>query len=188
MKKLNLGCGFDRRDDYINADNFKECNPDILINIRETPWLFEDNEFEHILIKHVLEHVGKDYEEFRLIMKELYRITKNQGTIEIHVPHFRHDTFWSDPTHVRAFTPLTFQMMSKSQNDEWIRRKANYSMIAYEMGVNFEIINLAQVYDTFWLQKEEKGEIERDELRQIAGRQWNVVKELQITLKTIKPF
>ena len=61
-------------------------------------------------------------------------------------------------------------------------------MIAYEMGVNFEIINLAQVYDTFWLQKEAKGEIKRDELRQIAGRQWNVVKELQITLKTIKPF
>ena len=50
----------------------------ILINIRETPWLFEDNEFDHILIKHVLEHVGKDYEEFRAIMKELYRIIKNQ--------------------------------------------------------------------------------------------------------------
>ena len=69
MKKLNLGCGFDRRGDYVNADNFKECNPDMLIDMRETPWLFEDNEYDHILIKRVLEYVGKDYEEFLSIMK-----------------------------------------------------------------------------------------------------------------------
>ncbi|KZR74250.1 Methyltransferase domain protein [Prochlorococcus marinus str. MIT 1323] len=188
MKKLNLGCGFDRRDDYVNADNFEECKPDILMNIKETPWRFEDDEFDHILLKHVLEHVGQDYDEFKLIMQELYRITKNEGTIEIHVPHFRHDTFWSDPTHVRAFTPLTFNMMSKAQNDEWIKRKANYSMIAYDMNVDFEIVNGVQVYDNYWLHKEATGEITRDDLRRFAGAQWNVIKELQITLKAIKPF
>ena len=61
-------------------------------------------------------------------------------------------------------------------------------MIVYGMGVNFEIINAAHVYDTSWHQKEAPGEIKKDELRQIAGRKWNVIKELQITHKTIKPF
>ena len=40
---------------------------------------------------------------------------------------------WSDPTHVRAFTPLTFWMMSKKQNDEWIAKRANYTMLAHVM-------------------------------------------------------
>ena len=188
MNKLNLGCGFDHRDGYLNADSFQECKPDVLINIEETPWAFRDNAYQHILLKHVLEHVGQSYSSFKAIMQELYRITANQGTIEIHIPHFRHDTFWSDPTHVRAFTLLTFQMMSKAQNDEWIQKRANYSMIAYDMNVNFEVIKAIQVYDNHWVQKKENGSISDEELSVYSHEKWNVVKELQITIKAIKPF
>ena len=188
MKKLNLGCGFDYRTGYVNADKFEECKPDVLMNIEDTPWDFSDNEFDHVLLKHVLEHVGQSYFKFKSIMQELYRATKNNGTIEIHIPYFKHDTFWSDPTHVRAFTPLTFQMMSKAQNDDWIKKKANYSMIAYDMGVNFEVAHAAQVYDNYWIQKEANGEVTREKLREMAPLQWNVVRELQVKLKVIKPF
>ena len=38
MRKLNLGCGFDKRDGFVNADNFAECEPDIHIDIEQTPW------------------------------------------------------------------------------------------------------------------------------------------------------
>ena len=188
MKKLNLGCGFDYRNGYVNADNFEECKPDVLMNIEDTPWNFSDNEFDYVLLKHVLEHVGQSYFKFKSIMQELYRATKKNGLIEIHIPYFKHDTYWSDPTHVRAFTLLTFQMMSKAQNDDWIKKKANYSMIAYDMGVNFEVAHAAQVYDNYWIQKELNGEVTREKLREIAAVQWNVVRELQVKLKVIKPF
>ncbi len=188
MKKLNLGSGFDYRNGYVNADNFKECKPDVLMNIEDTPWNFSDNEFDYVLLKHVLEHVGQSYFKFKSIMQELYRATKNNGTIDIHIPYFKHDTYWSDPTHVRAFTLLTFQMMSKAQNDDWIKKKANYSMIAYDMGVNFEVVHAAQVYDNYWIQKESNGEVTREKLREIAAVKWNVVRELQVKLKVIKPF
>ena len=188
MKKLNLGCGFDYRPGYVNADNFEECNPDVLMNIEDTPWNFSDNEFDYVLLKHVLEHVGQSYLKFKSIMQELYRTTKNNGLIEIHIPYFKHDTYCSDPTHVRAFTLLTFQMMSKAQNDDWIKKKANYSMIAYDMGVNFEVAHAAQVYDNYWIQKESNGEVTREKLREMAAVQWNVVRELQVKLKVIKPF
>ena len=65
------------------------------------------------------------FADFKKVMAELYRITAPNEIIEIHVPHYRHDTWWSDPTHVRAFTPLTVQMMSKRKNDVWISQKAN---------------------------------------------------------------
>lgn len=37
MAKLNLGCGFDKREGWINADNFKECHPDVLFDIQTFP-------------------------------------------------------------------------------------------------------------------------------------------------------
>ena len=186
MRKLNLGCGFDKREGFVNADNFAECEPDVYIDIEQTPWPLADNSFDYILMKHVLEHVGADFKTFACVMRELYRVTAPGGIIEIHVPHFRHDTWWSDPTHVRAFTPLTFRMMSKKQNDEWIAKRANYTMLAHVMKVDFEITEALQVYEPQWWQKVQAGELSQDKLRAMADQQWGVVKELQVKLKAVK--
>ena len=98
----------------------------------------------------------------------------------------RHDTWWSDPTHVRAFTPLTFRMMSKKQNDEWIAKRANYTMLAHVMKVDFEITEALQVYEPQWWQKVQAGALSQDKLRAMADQQWGVVKELQVKLKAVK--
>lgn len=187
MAKLNLGCGFDKRDGFVNADNFEACQPDVFVDIETTPWPFEDSAFDYVLMKHVLEHVGATFDGFKAVMRELYRVTEHGGIIEIQVPHFRHDTYWSDPTHVRAFTPLTFRMMSKAQNDVWIAAKANYSMIAYAMEVDFELAEAVQVYDPAWLAKERAGEITREQLREMAQSNWGVIKELHVKLRVVKP-
>lgn len=188
MNRLNLGCGFDKREGFINADSFTECSPDVLMDIESYPWPFEDDQFDYILMKHVLEHVGASFADFRLVMRELYRVLKPGGRVEIHVPDYRHATYWSDPTHVRPFTILTFEMMSKKKNDEWIARRANYSMIAYALGVDFEVETGVQVYDPAWLAKEAAGQYTRAQLRELAVTQWGVVKELHVTLVAIKPF
>lgn len=186
MKKLNLGCGFDKRDGFVNADNFPECQADLFIDIEQTPWPLEDSSFDFVLMKHVLEHVGADFPTFRSVMQELYRVIAPGGMIEIHVPHFRHDTWWSDPTHVRAFTPLTFQMMSKKQNDHWISEKANYTMLAYALKVDFELVEAVHVYDATWSQKVVTGELTQEQLRTLADQQWGVVKEMQVKLRAVK--
>lgn len=188
MAKLNLGCGFDKREGWINADNFKECDPDVFVDIESVPWPFEDDSFDHILMKHVLEHVGATFAGFRAVMRELYRVLKPGGLLEVHVPHFRHDTYWSDPTHVRAFTALTFEMMSKAKNDEWIAKRANYTMLAYALGVDFEFVEGVQSYDPEWLAREKRGEIDRATLRRSANELWGVVRELKITVRAVKPW
>ena len=188
MNRLNLGCGFDKREGFINADSFTECSPDVLMNIESFPWPFEDDQFDYILMKHVLEHVGATFADFRLVMRELYRVLKPGGRLEIHVPDYRHATYWSDPTHVRPFTVMTFEMMSKKKNDVWIETRANYSMIAYALGVDFEVEIALQIYDSALLAKESAGQITRAQLREMAVTQWGVVQELQVTLTAIKPF
>ncbi len=186
MKKLNLGCGFDKREGFINADNFPECQPDVLFNIEQTPWPLVSNDFDYVLMKHVLEHVGAEFGVISKVMQELYRVTAPDGIIEIHVPHFRHDTWWSDPTHVRAFTLLTFKMMSRKQNDEWIRQRANYTMLAHVMYVDFEVVEALQVYDQAWWKKVEAGELTQDQLRANGDTLWGVVKELQFKIRVVK--
>lgn len=186
MAKLNLGCGFDKREGFINADNFPECEPDVMVDIETIPWPFQDNQFDYILLKHVLEHVGATFEGFRSVMQELYRVIAPGGVIEIQVPDYRHNTFWSDPTHVRAFTYTTFEMMSKKKNDEWIERRANYSMLAYMLKVDFEIVSASQVYSSEWLEKEKRGEITREELREAGLTKLGVIRELHVKIKAIK--
>ncbi|MET0271917.1 MAG: hypothetical protein ABW360_02900 [Phenylobacterium sp.] len=184
--KLNLGCGFDKREGWLNVDNFVECEPDQRLDIERTPWDLPTDGFEQILMKHVLEHVGADFKVFAAVMRELHRVAAPDGRIDIHVPHVRHDTFWSDPTHVRAFTPLSFQMMSKRQNREWMERRANYTMLAFVMEVDFEVESIVQVYDAAWWAKVERGELTREQIRDLAQTQWNVARELQVTLRAVK--
>jgi hypothetical protein len=77
-------------------------------------------------------------------------------------------------------------MMSKKKNDEWIAKRANYTMLAHVMQVDFEIAEALQVYDPMWWQKVQAGELSQEQLRAMADQQWGVVKELQVKLKAVK--
>ena len=186
MQKLNLGCGFDKRAGFVNADRFPLCRPDVLFDIDQAPWPWRDNSFGYILLKHVLEHVGADFSTFSDVLRELYRVAAPGGTIEIHVPDYRHESWWADPTHVRAFTPLTFQMLSKKQNDAWIAARANFTMLAHVLDVDFEVIDATMVYDPQWWQKTTSGEIAEEQLHAMARHYWGIYNELQVRLRVVK--
>ena len=188
IRQLNLGCGFDKRRGFINADNFPQCEPDVLLDIETLPWPFADDAFDYILMKHVLEHVGATFASFRGVMRELYRVTAPGGVVEIHIPYYRHQAYWSDPTHVRVFTPKTFEMMSKARNDEWIAAKSNYTMLAYALGVDFDLFRTVPTYDSAWQKKLDSGEVTQAEVNAAVLREWEVIKELKMALRAVKPW
>lgn len=108
--KINLGCGTKKLKGYINCDISPEVKPDKIINL-EKKLPFKDNSTGVVVANHVLEHVNN----FVPLMHELHRICKKRAKLKIKVPFYSYVSFYSDPTHVRFFTPFTFHHFANEE-------------------------------------------------------------------------
>jgi predicted SAM-dependent methyltransferase len=107
-KKLNLGCGVDIKEGWINLDSARLPGVDVVHDIETLPLPFRDEEFDEILAHDVLEHV-----EYIPVLKDLCRILKKGGTLTIRVPHFTSKNNFIDPTHKKQFSVNTFDFFVK---------------------------------------------------------------------------
>lgn len=83
MRKLNVSCGFEHLEGYINIDSDPRVRPDILRNI-EQGLPFDDNSVDEIFSKHTLEHISPD--KIHWVMAEIYRVLKPNGILKVIVP------------------------------------------------------------------------------------------------------
>jgi SAM-dependent methyltransferase len=113
MKRLNLGCGTDIRKDWVNLDIADIEGVDIVHDINKLPLPFGNEEFDHILCNNILEHV-----EYVPLLKELHRILKRGGILEICVPHFTSQDNFIDPTHRKMFSYRTFEFFVMNSSFE----------------------------------------------------------------------
>lgn len=110
MNKLNLGCGKDIKEGYINLDCVKLPGVDMIHDINKFPWPLKDNTFDEVYCSHVLEH----FEDFIKVMKEIKRVCKKDARIVIRVPHFSCGVSYRDPTHKRLFSYCTFDYFTEN--------------------------------------------------------------------------
>lgn len=78
--RINLGCGTNPLQGWINVDIDESCHPDVVHNLRDT-LPFPDNYADEILISHVLMYFTRD--EHTAILKECSRILKPDGLIRL---------------------------------------------------------------------------------------------------------
>jgi hypothetical protein len=130
--------------------------------------------------------LGETVSAFFGIMRELYRICRAGAEVHITVPHPRHDDFITDPTHVRAITPQTLDLFSKSKNHEWIKNKHANSPLGLYLDVDFEVANSNYILDPVWADKLNSKEITDVQIDQAFRNFNNVVKEIKIVLKVVK--
>lgn len=115
-RKLNLGCGRDIRskeEGWVNLDLVGLPGVDVVHDIFDVPYPFDDGSFDHILASHVLEHIPDrlgDEDGLLRVMDELHRILAPGGVLHVKVPHYRlePEVYFSNPTHYRLISPLTF--------------------------------------------------------------------------------
>ncbi len=182
--KLNLGCGKNHKAGYINVDKYGD--PDIKLDLELFPWPWDDSSVTEIVLNHVLEHLGKDTETYLNIIKEIYRISRDQALVHIAVPHPRHDDFFNDPTHVRIITPEGIGMFSKKNNEKWIKEGYANTPLGIYLNVDFEIIHIAIKLDSLWTQMLNEKKMSEEEISSAAMKYNNVIKEFRMDVKVIK--
>ena len=106
--KLNLGCGLDYREGWVNVDRRWPGLPahvpmDMDVDL-EGPWPWADGSAEAVLAYSVFEHVA----DIMHVMAEAHRVLRAGGTIRIVGPSQTSANWCADPTHKRAFNRQTF--------------------------------------------------------------------------------
>jgi hypothetical protein len=183
--RLNLGCGMNHLDGYINVDRFGE--PDVRHDLDVVPWPWPDDSASEILLKHILEHLGRDVGTYLAIMKELYRVCEHGATIRIVVPHHRHDNFLHDPTHVRAVTSVGMSLFSQRLNREWIARGDSYSPLGIYLGIDFELIEVRLQPTELWFKLHPQLPVDMAALLAESALHNNLIEEVHMTLRPVKP-
>lgn len=105
--RVNLGCGSLPEDGWVNLDSEPLPGVDVVHDLNEFPWPFEDGCAERVKAFDIFEHVcpGPMALDF---MAECHRILAPGGQLWIHTVHFQSRNAWTDPTHIRASTEETF--------------------------------------------------------------------------------
>jgi hypothetical protein len=93
------------------------CKPDVLWDLNDLPYPFEDDSFNEIHAYDVLEHFGKqgDYKSFFAQFEEFYRISRNGCLFCITVPQWNGMWAWGDPGHTRVLPPGVFYYLWQDQ-------------------------------------------------------------------------
>lgn len=82
MTKLNLACGEDYKNGYINVDFYDTRKADEVWDIRNIP--YPDNSVDEILASHIIEHF--DAKSGPIILKEWLRVLKPGGILKLETP------------------------------------------------------------------------------------------------------
>lgn len=107
--KLNLGCGKDIKEGWVNVDQHFAPGVNLVMDIRELPLPFADNSIDEVLASHILEHC-LHWED---IVFDIHRILKPGGIFEVRVPYMLEPA----PYHYRSFWPKTMDFITKGCAD-----------------------------------------------------------------------
>ncbi|URD59979.1 DUF4214 domain-containing protein [Sphingomonas sp. KRR8] len=83
LRKVNLGCGYDKRPGYLNVDLNDFHSPDWVANIADLPE-FPSHHYEEIVAQDVLEHMTRD--DAKKAFGEWARILSPTGVMKVRIP------------------------------------------------------------------------------------------------------
>jgi len=111
--KINLGCGSDIKEDYLNVDMIHRNGVNLILDIENQMSILPSDHFEEIYMNHSLEHISN----FMEVMKQIHRISKDGTKLFINCPHFSSIGMYSDPTHKTFFSSRTFNLFSPDRTE-----------------------------------------------------------------------
>jgi hypothetical protein len=170
--RLNLGCGRSPLTGWVNVDLTALPGIDVVADLdacRTTPLPFADGSASNMRMIHVLEHIGDTLG----LMQELHRVAEPGASLLVHCPYGSSDDAYEDPTHRQRFFMNSFGYFS--QPFYW---RADYGYRG-----DWEVESCVLV-----MNKAAHQGVPGDELLRRVQQLRNVVIEMQVLLKAIKPI
>jgi len=185
--KLNLGCGFQKLEGFVNVDISDISEPDVKHDLMQFPWPFETGSVDHIVAKDILEHVGNSSDDFIAVIKEMYRVSANGAAWEVQFPHHRSDLAYDDPTHIRRLTQTTFKMFDQKRALEMQKRKQAESPLSLIYDIDIEVCDVKHEWVPYWSEQVRTKQISEDELYFALNTRSNVAQSVILLIQVHKP-
>jgi SAM-dependent methyltransferase len=169
--RLNLGCGRDIKDGWVNVDQHPAEGVGLVADLDQPdkvdlPW--PDDTFTDVYVSHLVEHLHYPLPLFA----EAWRVAEPDAELVVRCPYGSSDAADEDPTHVRRLFLNSWGFFS--QPFYW---RADYG---YRGDWQPETITL-KIADPFL------KDLADDELKMLVRHSRNVVAEMVVTLRAIKP-
>lgn len=187
QRKLNIGCGYRKKEGLWNVDIDPRVNPDQILDLSQTPWPYEDDFFEKIHAENSLNFIGKTPEEFESVMKELYRVSAPGAEWYVTSPHPRSDEALDDYRQARIITPKTLMMFDQKKNFESTAKKTGECCYGFDLNIDVEIKDMTYNLLPYWQEQIKNGMIGGTEMEIKIMHQNNTIGHLQFFLVVHKP-
>ena len=135
---VDLGCGSWKQAGFTGVDKDPNSDADIIHDI-EKGLPFEDDSVDLVSASHILEHIH----DTMAIMDEIWRVCKHGSQVAISLPHYQSIGAWQDPTHVKAFTEVTFCYFDPTHDLYNIykpRARFKIEHLAWNINGNIEVV------------------------------------------------
>lgn len=132
---LDIGCGRNKHKNYIGIDIALESDADAICDLNHMPLPFKDCIFDSIILQDVIEHL----DDIDKLLKEIYRIAKQESIIKIRTPHYSSYYAYNDLQHKHYFGCFIFNnhnMFLKGKL-KLIKRKIIFPKIWKLLGLSY---------------------------------------------------
>ena len=145
-KVLDVGCGNNKIEGAVGLDISKDTQADIICDLNKCPYPIDDNEFDKVYAKHIIEHVDDPIK----FLNEIYRIIKPNGTCFIETPHFSCYVCYSEPQHKRYLSYFMIDEILKKVPFKLVSREITFYKTFRWSGICYLANKYPRTYERFW--------------------------------------
>ena len=178
-KKLDIACGDRLREGFTGIDIAGDAA--IQHDLFVYPWPIATGVVEQINISHFCEHIPHSHPNWPsgvdgwwMFWDEVYRICAPEALVDVVSPYVRSDRAFWDPTHTRFLHEMTWYYLDKNwrqvQQLDHEPIASNFEVVVIAgNGISDDMATRSQDFQTF-----------------ARAHYWNVVQDLNVTLKARK--